>query len=1296
MIIKILKSFKTPIEWNTKSCLWLFFLMFPILAMSQVVITVDQIVSDKISPALSGTVSDPKLKVRIYIAEENHQAIVEPNGNWNIPEGTFASLKEGEFDVLALALDADEELARDASQSELKIKLAKIDFSLDKTLFNSSTPSLSGKISDVEAKLELEINGLKLGCQVNANGTWLLDSNVFNSNSLSEGYYLAKFKASQITGNELFFQESLLVDVTNPMSVSLMPNETLVSKTPVFFLSFTEAVYPGEGKLSLYNKSNNQLIQHIETSNSKLKGWGSANLEFTLDAQLPENSEIYLIVDNRFAKDGAGNFYGGINVSDSWCFTTLSNDGAFIKKIESTSSSPLLTNAFLELIVTFSESVSLRGGNINFNLETGATDVVLSHGPFENKDSIMLSYVIENGNFSPELEITTAFLQNGATLTTHNGSKNVAINMDEENRLSKYSSIRVDGVPLETQLISPQLGAAAFHGGVTYYSNKDLSAGTLTWISDEDIDGNPLETYEWTRVLEEEELKAGIHYDVGIEKELPYGRIYNLIFSAYDFNQLSVTLGWTQISMLADIKEIEIAPSSGRFPMGEPLTFRAFPHSLNSQGQDTIITEPLENVEWVLNGPGELNNGYFKSTGLGDVKIIANYGDISAEANITVYQAELAAPTNISEYFSVGEYLQIKYTESAKENYPTRVNIIAAENLPEGIEPFGQGLQFNSNEGALEEIRFNLPPGQIIPSQLLSYASAGDGVWKKVDSDIENGWIAIKVEDNNYKQFVNGVDTIVPSVKVLNGSIEAVEGKPVNFAYIAQDNIDNPRVEIELCIGGMEDVYRETISYNSGKSMSWEIPAQFISKRGLNFTLKMTDGHTTSSTEPIAVEVIGTKDWAPLQKLQPDVYQMFSIPANVQENKVENLLTPLWGKSDRSLWRLYQYNSSFIEIFEGSRILPGKAYWVNMKGDVPELLLKANSYKTHNLKGNFTVSLHEGWNTISNPYSYPIPLKALADSNNLPELIVYQGKLDSFEKLNVSDSLYPWKGYIIWNGEEDAAWADELVIPWHWGNTVLSQGKLSTVKTDKTYRANLKLKGFDNSLSFGTFISNDRLQDRLSISLPTFGKNSQIFWSAKDELSRYQMELAAHNDKGNSWLLRIQSPSETNMEMLLNLESPLPQGFEASAYHPMTGVVQKFDNGKISFAPSGKNLQTEEYVIVIGTPEFSKELFESWDVGQLTLELKPNFPNPFSSFTQFSVSIPSWVYFNELEVRLEIYKLNGDKVKTLHKGKISSGNQLFSWDGTDGLGRPLPSGGYLGLLSLPGHKNRSFKMVLSR
>ena len=90
------------------------------------------------------------------------------------------------------------------------------------------------------------------------------------------------------------------------------------------------------------------------------------------------------------------------------------------------------------------------------------------------------------------------------------------------------------------------------------------------------------------------------------------------------------------------------------------------------------------------------------------------------------------------------------------------------------------------------------------------------------------------------------------------------------------------------------------------------------------------------------------------------------------------------------------------------------------------------------------------------------------------------------------------------------------------------------------------------------------------------------------------------------------------------------------------------------------------------------------------VRLFQNYPNPFSRETtiEFILNEPS-------HLTLEIFNLQGQKVKTLLSGNLPAGNHQIKWDGTNALGNKSAKGIYTYRLSADGF-TRTYKMFYTR
>jgi flagellar hook assembly protein FlgD len=71
------------------------------------------------------------------------------------------------------------------------------------------------------------------------------------------------------------------------------------------------------------------------------------------------------------------------------------------------------------------------------------------------------------------------------------------------------------------------------------------------------------------------------------------------------------------------------------------------------------------------------------------------------------------------------------------------------------------------------------------------------------------------------------------------------------------------------------------------------------------------------------------------------------------------------------------------------------------------------------------------------------------------------------------------------------------------------------------------------------------------------------------------------------------------------------------------------------------------------------------------MTLMQNYPNPFNPSTHISFSLPQTQH-----VRLSIYNMRGQLVKTLVNEKLKAGQNTLTWDGKDNRGNPVATGIY--------------------
>lgn len=115
--------------------------------------------------------------------------------------------------------------------------------------------------------------------------------------------------------------------------------------------------------------------------------------------------------------------------------------------------------------------------------------------------------------------------------------------------------------------------------------------------------------------------------------------------------------------------------------------------------------------------------------------------------------------------------------------------------------------------------------------------------------------------------------------------------------------------------------------------------------------------------------------------------------------------------------------------------------------------------------------------------------------------------------------------------------------------------------------------------------------------------------------------------------------------------------------------------------------------VFVSNPDWLNIEDDTPPVAALNVNLGPNFPNPFDTrngSTSISYQLPTTA-----PVRLSVYNISGQLVKTLVDGNQDSGLHNASWDGRNEIGQLVSSGVYLYQLSTPS-LNLTRQMVLLR
>ncbi len=164
-------------------------------------ITVNTLVTNDTTPALTGNVDDNAATVRIVVSGQTHTATNNANGTWTLVDNTITALPDNTYNVAATATDAAGNSASDATTNELTIDTTGPMITVDSLATNDNRPELTGTINDATATITLDVGGQNgLVVTNNGNGTWTLADDTINPD-LTDNTYNVAVTATDSVGN---------------------------------------------------------------------------------------------------------------------------------------------------------------------------------------------------------------------------------------------------------------------------------------------------------------------------------------------------------------------------------------------------------------------------------------------------------------------------------------------------------------------------------------------------------------------------------------------------------------------------------------------------------------------------------------------------------------------------------------------------------------------------------------------------------------------------------------------------------------------------------------------------------------------------------------------------------------------------------------------------------------------------------------------------------------------------------------------------------------------------------------
>jgi len=190
------------------------------------VVTIDAQTAHVASPELTGTLTDTdeETTVSINVNGRNYSAENNGDGTWTLDAGRISDLTDGIYDVTVTATDTAGNVGTDDTEDELEIALPPV-ITIDTKFTSDRTPGLTGTVSDSQAVITINIEGIDYPADNDGDGTWTLaDDSILPADELADGVYdvLATAAADGLEGTDTSANELTIDNVPPTVTIDAL------------------------------------------------------------------------------------------------------------------------------------------------------------------------------------------------------------------------------------------------------------------------------------------------------------------------------------------------------------------------------------------------------------------------------------------------------------------------------------------------------------------------------------------------------------------------------------------------------------------------------------------------------------------------------------------------------------------------------------------------------------------------------------------------------------------------------------------------------------------------------------------------------------------------------------------------------------------------------------------------------------------------------------------------------------------------------------------------------------------
>ena len=593
---------------------------------------------------------------------------------------------------------------------------------------------------------------------------------------------------------------------------------------------------------------------------------------------------------------------------------------------------------------------------------------------------------------------------------------------------------------------------------------------------------------------------------------------------------------------------------------------------------------------------------------------------------------------------------------------------------------------------------YSTVPGVQDPSKLrIAKRSLNAGVAEEWDIisqgstnlDTDNG-IVYATNQNSFSQWAllsndgenSFVDVSAPTIQsaVLSPSSPGAL-EDVAISAVINDETGVLSANLYYTQGGNQVFTNLTMSSSSGNTFSATVPASDVTRNGLIYFIQAEDdlGYVSNS-DTLGVEInfsngdLSTSsavNSAYATGFPTDKWRLISIPGNVSDNQVGNVIGDELGSQTSSTWRIFEWDDVSLSYKENPiNFVNGESFWLYQKVE-DNLLISAPAGATGDMSGT-SLTIKPGWNLIGSPYSFPVEM--VLDQSQYFGPIAYGLSGESWS--DVTTELRPWSGYALYNRTT----SDQTVVIDPIQSTTGTL--IRSHAMDDGWQGNLEAFSGDFSDQYNQFgqlsLAEDGVDYHDNPEMVSPGTYLSITYVHHNHAGKFTSDVRSMDNDLQVWEVEV-TGKDLKDAVMLNWSFPQPtdQSMEIILLDDLNrNTVSMKDRQLLELGMISDRFPRKLHIVSGPKDLVNGKISELLAAIPEQFVLHQNYPNPFNPSTTLRFGLPE-----PSNIEFRIINILGQEIATVYSGWKDMGFHEFRWSGLNDMGQQVSNGVYFAVLS---------------